>query len=110
MSLGVYGIVRIYEVPEEHAVGENFFFNFIGEGKDPKVKGGRRYYNISLYVPKEKVEVAREDIAKGKSIYIRHGDLDGKRNEMYPNRPMIQVKTAWSNIEPLVMTMRAEIQ
>ena len=110
MSLGVQGIVRVYDTPEERALEDGVFFNFVGEGKDPKVKGGRKHYCVSIYVPKEKIETAREDLAKGKSIYIRHGDLDGKKNELYPTRPLMQVKTSWFNIEPLVMTMRAETQ
>jgi len=110
MSLGVQGIVRVYDTPEEHTLEDGAFFNFVGEGKDPRVKGARKYYCVSIYVPKEKIERAREDLAKGKSIYIRHGDLDGRKNELYPTRPLMQVKSMWSHIDPLVMTMRAEIQ
>jgi len=110
MSLGVQGIVRIYDEPTENKLDDGVFFNCVGEGKDPKIKGGRKYYSVSVFVPNEKVEVAREDLRKGSSIYIRHGDLDGKRNELYPTRPYMQVRTSWFNIEPLVMTMRAETQ
>lgn len=110
MSLAIAGIVRIIDEPVENTFDNGVYFNFSAETKDRRKKGGRMYYKIGLFVPKDKLDVAREDIKKGTSIQIVHGDLDGKRAKNDPNIIYNQVKTCWANIEVLVMALRGEIQ
>ena len=110
MSLSVAGIVRILEDPIENPFENGVYFNFPAETKDRRKKGGRMYYKIGLFIPKDRLEEAREDLKKGTSFQIVHGDLDGKRGHNDPNVIFNQVKTTWANIEVLVMTLRSELQ
>ena len=110
MSLSVAGIVRILDEPVENTFETGVYFNFSAETKDRRKKGGRMYYKIGMFIPKDKLEEAREDLKKGTSFQIVHGDLDGKRAPSDVNIIYNQVKTCWANIEVLVQTLRGDIQ
>ena len=109
--LSVSGIIRITDDPQEKPFNTGFYFNFTSESKDPFKKGGRKYYKVALYVGDQDIAVARKEIIKGASIWIRHGDLDGTKstNPQY-NTIFNTVKCSWKEIEVLVMTLRADVQ
>lgn len=111
MALGTHGIVRIIEEPNRVPLTKGgAYFNCIAEGKNPKKKGARFYYRVSIYVPADKLDEADEEIVKGACVEIKHGELDGNRSQNNVNLILNQVHTAWWDLDFLVAAPRAVLQ
>lgn len=111
MSLSIVGVVRIAEEPTLNSLEQGgTFFNFTAEGKDPKKQGGRYYYKVGVYVPEGKVDQAKGELVKGKSLFIRHGDLTGSKSEKDANYVYNKVNTTWWDITGLIQTMHGDVQ
>ena len=106
--LTVSGIVFIPEVPEEKVYKELVFFSFRGVTKDPYKEGSRKWYKLNVTVPKDRLDEARKGLAKGKTIQIRIGELDGFMSDQ--GGIIVTVKSRWQWIEVLAKTLQKKGQ
>jgi hypothetical protein len=74
------------------------WFNFVVIAKDP-YREIRHYYKISMHVPIEYIDLARDAIQVGKFIQIRHGELAGRRLDS--GTIFMTVSTKWKWIESI---------
>jgi hypothetical protein len=98
--------VFIENQPEEKKAKGGIYLNFTGIGKNPYAKG-RKYYRISIWVPTDKADPARKVLTKGKTIWLRHAEVDGNKN---PESGVVfmQITSKWPWVEPLTQTMDGE--
>jgi len=76
------------------------YFTFTAVSKHPTQEGKHCYHKVSIYVPDEHVERARQIIKPGEMLFLRHADLDGRQSEQ--GAVFSEVKTTWNNIEHMV--------
>ena len=110
MSLSVNGVIRVCDDPVEVPYNGGLFLNFTAEGKNRRKRGERFYYRVSMFVPEDKVQTAKEELKKGVSLYLHHADLEGNRAKSDPNYIYNQIKVTWSGIDMLVMTLQGDTQ
>ncbi len=84
---------------EERQAPSGAFFSFQLITKDP-YKEGRHYVNVSLFVPTEYIERARDSIKPGVVVQVRIGEINGRRSEK-SNYVFMTVNTRWKWIEVL---------
>ena len=92
------GIVSKEDKIIESQIGTSIYISFVVVTKDP-YKNKRHHNKISLQVPMEFLEKARESIKPGKGIQIRLGELTGyKGSSGYISA---SINTKWKWIEPI---------
>ena len=74
------------------------YFNFTLVSKDP-YKKQRHYLKVSVQVPSENTEEAREALQPGKGIQVRIGELVGRKLDS--GFIAMDVTTKWRWIEPI---------
>lgn len=111
MSLHAHGVVRIADEPRVTPLENGgAYFNCVAEGQNPKKKGGRFYYKLSIYVPSATINRAHEEIVKGCSIWVHGSIIDGVRTQKDVNVIFNQVQTAWWDIKFLNKVPSDELQ
>lgn len=94
------GLIAKNETIREAQFGGTIYFSFALMCKDPyKPKGSTTWVNLSISVPKEFVEDARKTITPGRVLYVRQGELRGKRNDK--GSVFMTLNTRWKWVEPL---------
>jgi hypothetical protein len=104
--LTVTGVVVVASTPSVVDTNKGGYYNFTAVSKNP-YKGERKWYSLSVFVPKENLPEAAEKLAHGKCIQIRIGELDG-RQVSDGKFVAMQVKSRWSWLEPLGVTPTKE--
>ena len=109
MTLSVTGNVFIKPGTQitENKYKQATYFNFIAISKHP-FREQRTPHKISVYVPDDKLDRARQVLKAGEMIYIRHADLDGNQTDQ--GAVMTEVKTAWKDIEHMIKVPGKEKQ
>jgi hypothetical protein len=96
--LSTSGVVYLRQDPVERKTGKGIYFNTVALAKDPR--GGKaKVYRLSIWVPDQKLESAREGLSRGNYVQLRHGELDGTENEA--GHVFSQVTTKWDWVEIL---------
>jgi hypothetical protein len=109
MTLSVTGNIFIQPSAQiqEKKYKQAVYFSFVAVSKHP-YKEIRTPHKISIYVPDDKLERARQVIRPGEMIYIRHGDLDATLTDQ--GAVMAEVKTDWKSIEHMTKVPGKEKQ
>lgn len=77
--LTVNGIVIVTEAPKESSYKDNSYFMCEISSPDPYTTGEKHFYSISIFVPKEKIQSAREQLVEGALLYLRTAELSAKK-------------------------------
>lgn len=105
--LTVCGIVYLTGQSSEHPCSNGVYFKFRAVGKHPR-KGEHTYYNLNIFVPTEKLGRAREILVANKHVWIRIGELEGRK--LGDNLIVNPISTSWDKIEILNRALPKEKQ
>ena len=98
LSVTGIGIIPKGKKIKEFQTGKVIFMSFVLATKDP-YKNRKQWIKVSVMVPIDKIEKAREIIKEGNVIQIRHADLYGIINDN--DTVHMTVNTSWPFIEHL---------
>lgn len=107
--LTVNGIVIVTETPKANPYKDFTYFTTEVSSPDPKTEGKKHWYTMSIYVPKDKVELAQEQIIEGALIYIRTGDLSAEKfinNITKEKSKRTLIKVSFNNLQFLTILKR----
>lgn len=105
--LTVSGVLFIPETPVEAKYQNGSYFKFTAIGKHPR-KQEHVFYKVNIFVLEAKASRAREVLSEGKHIWIRTGELTGKKSK--EGLVFNEVTTSWDKIELLNLALQPERQ
>ena len=108
MTLSVHGNIYITKQEiQEKKWKKGVFFEFRAVSKHPS-KDTRTPHKVTIFVPNEKLERARQVIKPGQMLGIRHAELDGYEHES--GTIYSQVRANWNHLEVLRVVPSKERQ